>query len=179
MANDGTGLDAAGSDDPQADADGAGGKSAAPRARQVFWMHPEDPAPSAGARQGASAQAIVSEIEACARRFAETGETASIDLRCLKSMPEEREILAGALGHGEVSAVVAAIGRSEIHETSIPCVWWVSHRNSEEEIVGELIEIAEIPDLLMGDRQSVAYGLAALRSAWPFRMQEGAPIATT
>jgi hypothetical protein len=141
-------------------------------------MRVEKPALPVDARQGASAQAIVSEVEACARRFAETGETASIDLRCLKSMPEEREILAGALGHGEVSAVVAAIGRSEIHETSIPCVWWVSHRNSEEEIVGELIEIAEVPDLLMGDRQSVAYGLEALRSAWPFRMQ-GAPIVTT
>lgn len=144
----------------------------------VFWMTQSRPVLSVHAGPGASAQAIVAEIDACASRFAETGEETSIDLRCLKAMPEEREILATLLGRGEVSAVVGAIGRSEIYETSIPCVWWVRHRNTEDEIVGEFIEITEVPDVLMGDRKAVAQGLEMQRITWPFRTQREAAVKT-
>lgn len=139
--------------------------------RSVFWMSQAGPRLSVDAEPGTSARAILSEIEECASRFAAVGEEASIDLRCLKALPEEREILSALLGHGEVSARIDAIGRSEIYETSIPCVWWVCHRNTDEEIVSELIEIAEIPEVMLGDRKAVAHGLEALRIAWPFRMQ--------
>lgn len=139
----------------------------------VFWMRQSGPVLSVDAEPGSSAQAVLAEIEECALRFAAAGEEASIDLRCLKAMPVEREMLANLLGCGEVSATVDAIGRSEIYETSVPCVWWVRHRNIEEEIVGELIEINEVPEVLRGDRKAVAYGLEALRVAMPFRMQKG------
>lgn len=148
------------------------------QAHPIFWMRQSKPVLSVDAEPGASAQAILSEIEECALRFSETGEAASIDLRCLKSMPEERETLASLLGHGEVSAAINATGRTDLYETSVPCVWWVRHRDSEDEIVGELIEIAEVPDVLMGDRKAVAYGLEALRIAMPFRMQRP-PIINT
>ena len=138
----------------------------------VFWMHQSKAAAIVAAEPGVSAQAVLSEIEERAMRFSATGEAASIDLRCLKAMPDEREMLEILLGRGEVSAVLDAMGRSEIHETAIPCVWWVRHRNADDEIVGELIEIAEIPDVLMGDRSAVASGLQALRNASPFRMQK-------
>ncbi|WP_212785215.1 hydrogenase expression/formation C-terminal domain-containing protein [Ferrigenium kumadai] len=119
---------------------------------------------------GALARAVLSDIEECASRFAAVGEEASISLRCLKAMPEEREILATLLGHGEVSAIVEAVDRSEIHETSIPCVWWVSHRNAEGETIRESIEITGVPDVIIGDRRAIPYGLETLRIAWPFRM---------
>lgn len=144
----------------------------------VFWMRQSKPVLSVYAEPGASAQAILSEIEESALRFFETGDAASIDLRCLKSMPEEREMLASLLGHGEVSAAINVTGRTDLYETSVPCVWWVRHRDSEDEIVGELIEIAEVPDVLMGDRKAVAYGLEALRIAMPSRMQRP-PITNT
>ncbi|OGS81699.1 MAG: hypothetical protein A2061_08395 [Gallionellales bacterium GWA2_59_43] len=144
----------------------------------VFWMRQGKPAASASAELGASAQALLSEIEECALRFAAGGDEVSIDLRCLKSMPEERAMLAALLGHGEVSATIDTIGRSEIYETSVPCVWWVSHRDGEDEIAGELIEIAEVPEVLKGDRRAVAQGLEALCIARSFRVQR-APVATT
>ena len=144
----------------------------------VFWMRQSKPVLSVYAEPGASAQAILSEIEECVARFAAGGEGVSIDLRCLKSMPEEREMLAALLGHGEVSATIDASGRSELYETSVPCVWWVRHRNSEDEIVGEMIEIAEVPEVMLGDRKAVASGLEALCIAWSFRMQR-APVVTT
>lgn len=133
--------------------------------RPIFWMHPANRIPAIEAAPGASAQAIISEIEACAARFAETGEDASIDLRVLKAMPQEREMLAGLLGLGEASAVVNTLGRTEIQETAIPCVWWVRHRNGEDEIVGEIIEITDIPEIIVGDRMAVARGLATFRAS--------------
>jgi hypothetical protein len=57
------------------------------------------------------------------------------------------------------------MGHTQIRETSISCVWWISHRNPEGETVGELIEITAIPDLLVGDRESIIHGLETLRSA--------------
>jgi hydrogenase-1 operon protein HyaF len=152
--------------------------SNATQSRPVFWLRPAGPSLSAEANLGASAQAILAEIEACALRFAETGEENSIDLRCLKSMPQERDILLTLLGRGEVSAIVEALGLTEIHETAVPCVWWVRHRNADEEIVGELIEIAEIPEVMLGDRKAVAHGLEALRIARPFRMQKVPGVTT-
>lgn len=136
------------------------------------WTIPSQVASSTACGEpGDSARAILSEVEECASRFSAVGEEASIDLRCLKARPEERDILATLLGRGEVSAVVAAADRSEIHETSIPCVWWVRHWNEEGEIVGDSIEITDVPDVLMGDRRAVAHGLEILRIAWPFRMR--------
>lgn len=133
--------------------------------RPIFWMRPAMPTLTVEAVRGASAQAIISEIETCATRFAASGESDSIDLRFLKTMPEEREMLASLLGRGEVSVVVSALGRTEIHETAIPCVWWIRHCNSENEAVGELIEITDIPEMIVGDRMAVARGLEAFRSA--------------
>lgn len=148
------------------------------QSRPVFWMRQGGSSLTVDAEPGSSAQAIISEIEACALRFAETGEENSIDLRCLKAMPQEREILSTLLGRGEVSAIVEALGLTEIHETAVPCVWWVRHRNADEEIVGELIEITEIPEVMLGDRKAVAHGLEALRIAWPFRMQRVPGVTT-
>ncbi|WP_435626690.1 hydrogenase expression/formation C-terminal domain-containing protein [Candidatus Ferrigenium straubiae] len=133
--------------------------------RPIFWMRPAKPALTVEAAPGTSAQAIASEIEVCAARFAADGEDNSIDLRFLKAMPQEREALATLLGQGEVSAVVSALGRTEIRETAIPCVWWVRHHNEEGEIVGELIEITAVPEIITGDRMAVARGLEAFRSA--------------
>ncbi len=148
------------------------GKPGATQAHPVFWLRPANSVMTVDAAPGASAHAVLAEVEESASRFAATGEGASIDLRCLKAMPQERETLAALLGRGEVSATIDTVGRSEVYETSVPCVWWVRHWNTEDEIVGELIEIAEIPELLMSDRKAVAYGLAVLR------MQRAASVDT-
>lgn len=143
----------------------------------VFWLRSAGSIVTVDAVPGETARAIVSEVAACATRFAETGEVATIDLRFLKAMATERETLAALLGKGEVTATVDSLGRTEVQETSIPCVWWVRHRDSEGETVGEFIEIADIPDLLVGDPEAVAQGLEALRAARPISAREQ-PIAS-
>lgn len=141
----------------------SGGTAGDHSPQRVIWL--QDVSPSAlsslaiAAEPGSSAKAIFSEITTGAKRLLADGESSSIDLRFLKSMPEERAILDGLLGRGEVSAVVDSIGRSRVIETAIPCVWWIQHFNSDGEMVGELIEIADLPELLMGDRSAIAFAL--------------------
>ncbi|MBS4095510.1 MAG: hypothetical protein KGZ83_01560 [Sulfuricella sp.] len=131
----------------------------------TFWIHPDTSSGlTIATALGSSALALVSEIAVCAARFVATGEGTSIDLRCLKAMPGERDILANLLGKGEVFSVEDTRGHSEFQETLVPCVWWVRHRNSDDETVGELIEIGDISAVVTGDRGAVAPGLEALRS---------------
>ena len=132
--------------------------------RPIIWMQAVSSSTVVEVERGSAARAILSEVAVCAEHLVARGEGSSIDLRFLKSTPDERAILLNLLGRGEVSAVVDSIGRSEIQETAIPCVWWVRHFNSDDEIVGELIEVADIPELLVGDRQAVAPSLAALHA---------------
>lgn len=137
--------------------------AAAPgRAHPVFWLKASAPAITVAAPAGTMAGAILAEIVAAAGRYADTGIPEAVDLRFLKAMPEERAILAERLGRGEVHATVESLGRSEVQETALPCVWWLRHRDSEGETVGESIEIAEVPELLAGDRGDIKAGLAAV-----------------
>jgi len=141
------------------------------QSRPVFWMHAVSPPLTElpiSAVPGDTARAILSEISEHAAGLSTQGTTHSIDLRFLKSMPEEREMLTRLLGCGEVSAIVDSVGCSEIHETAIPCVWWISHLNSDNETVGELIEISTIPELLVGDVTAIGPALEALRAREPF-----------
>jgi len=96
-----------------------------PQDRPIIWMQAVTSIASAStveAEPGSAARAILSEISVRAERLVDHGEGSSIDLRFLKSTPDERGSLLSLLGRGEVSAVVDSIGRSEIQETSIPCV---------------------------------------------------------
>ena len=106
--------------------------------------------------------AILNEIAALLEKFAAVGETGLIDLKSLPFSPAEYEQLRFALGRGEVSARLDAIGNSEIVETHFPGVWWVTHYNVEGDIVADLIEIASVPGILQSQPEDVRAGLARL-----------------
>jgi hydrogenase-1 operon protein HyaF len=65
--------------------------------------------------------------------------------------PGDYELLKETLGYGEINVSIDAMGPTEIYETAIPGIWWVTHYNSEEENVGEYIEITELPELIKTD----------------------------
>ena len=108
--------------------------------------------------------AILSEIAALLDKFSASGETALIDLKSLPFSPGEYEQLRFALGRGEVSARLDAIGNSEIIETHFPGVWWVTHYNVEGDIVADLIEIAAVPNILQSQPDDVRAGLARMQA---------------
>ena len=53
------------------------------------------------------------------------------------------------LGTGEVAATVDALGLTRARETAVPGVWWVTHHDGDDAVVGELIEITACPELIV------------------------------
>lgn len=109
-------------------------------------------------------RAIAHEIETLLGRLIHDGEVGSIDLRSLPMSPEDFANLRALLGEGEVSAVVNALGPTEVRETGVRGVWWVTHRNSEDDTLVELIEITHVPEILKAHPDDVEDGLEWLRA---------------
>lgn len=110
-----------------------------------------------------NADALLAEIATLLERWLDAGVPGSIDLRGLPLSPADFVYLRERLGLGEVRAEVQALGVSEVRETAHPGVWWITHRNIDQEVMAELIEINAIPDILKSQREDVREGLTRLR----------------
>ena len=119
---------------------------------------------AAGTSSIGNVTAILTEIACLLEKLASNGETGLIDLKSLPFSPGEYEQLRLALGRGEVSARLDAIGASEIIETHFPGVWWVTHYNVEGDIVADLIEVATVPNILCSQPEDVRAGLERLHA---------------
>jgi hydrogenase-1 operon protein HyaF len=112
---------------------------------------------------GGGVNAILHEIVRLLERLATFEEPAAIDLRSLPMSPQDRTELQRALGEGEVLATLNAEGTSKIHETRVPGVWWVEHRDQAGELIAELIEVTRVPEILASAADEIAAGARALR----------------
>lgn len=86
----------------------------------------------------------------------------TIDLGSLPFAPGELHELEAALGKGEVSAHLDALGASQIHETAYPGVWWIEHRNVHDEVTGRYVEITRTPGILSSQFADICAGRARL-----------------
>ena len=118
----------------------------------------------AGAEPTAQVLAIASEIEQHLKALLKDGQNASIDLRSLPLSPGDYQALKALLGEGEVSARLDALGPSTIYETAIPGVWWLVHRNDSDELMADLIEITDCPDILKTQTEDLRDGPERLRA---------------
>jgi hydrogenase-1 operon protein HyaF len=116
------------------------------------------------AEPSAQVLAIASEIEQHLKTFISEGRTASIDLRSLPLAPGDYQALKALLGEGEVSARLDALGPSSIYETAVPGVWWLVHRNASDEVMADLIEITDCPDILKTQKEDLRDGPERLRA---------------
>jgi hydrogenase-1 operon protein HyaF len=112
---------------------------------------------------GGGVTAILTEIVRLLERLASLDEPAAIDLRSLPMSPQDRTELQNALGEGEVQATLNAEGISRIHETRVPGVWWVEHRDRHGEPIAELIEVSRVPQILASASEEIAAGARDLR----------------
>jgi hydrogenase-1 operon protein HyaF len=110
-------------------------------------------------------QALLSEIAAMLQKLLDHGEPGVIDLAGLPFAPGEYEQLREALGQGELTARLEALGTSEIVETRFPGVWWLTHYNVEGDIVADGIEVTLLPEILKSQPEDVRAGLARLQEA--------------
>lgn len=107
---------------------------------------------------------ILHEVRHALQRLLDSGETTTIDLRALPMAPGEEATIEAALGVGELSIKLDALGPSTITETQFSGVWLVTHFNTEEEILGKFIEITRIPELMIAQTEDMQSGLEQLKS---------------
>lgn len=105
---------------------------------------------------------ILNEVTHALDKLLETGEPTVIDLGGLPFGPGELEELEAALGEGELTASLDALGSSSIRETAYPGVWWLEHRNVHDEVVGRYLEITRSPEILSSQDADIAAGRARL-----------------
>jgi hydrogenase-1 operon protein HyaF len=116
---------------------------------------------------------LLHEIRHALARLAEGGDGTVIDLRSLPLAPGEERRIEEALGGGEISAELSALGRSMIVETSYPGVWLITHWNSEDEVIGRFIEVTYVPELLQSQPGDVQAGLERLSGELEERPETG------
>lgn len=122
----------------------------------------------AGAEDGgggaptAMAEALLREIADHMRAVGAGGERRTVTLRGLPIGPADYAALRAALGEGEVSARVSALGVTEIAETALAGVWWITERAADGDVTGEHVEIAPFPLILAAHPDDIAAGAQAL-----------------
>ncbi len=107
-------------------------------------------------------QPILNEILHALDRLIDSDEATTIDLAGLPFAPGELDALQAALGTGEVSAQLDALGTSIIRETLYPGVWWIEHRNVYDEVVGRYLEVTRMPEILLSQVADICTGRARL-----------------
>lgn len=95
------------------------------------------------------AEAVLTEVVEMLGRLLENGKGDSIDLRSLPLSPADRKWLDEQLGRGEVEISLDAGGRSILAETAFHGVWKVVHRDVDDRIVAELIEVGYVPEIVL------------------------------
>lgn len=99
--------------------------------------------------------AILCELQTRLKTQNAEGLDDSIDLHTLPLFPSDYELLKKTLGYGEIHISIDAIGPTEIYETAISGIWWLTHYNSEDEIIAEYIEITTLPEIVKTDSREL------------------------
>ena len=118
---------------------------------------------------GGGVQAILAEIVAMLENLATSGAGGQIDIRSVPLSPTELDTLKYTLGKGEATIELSLGGPSRCEETAFPGVWWVRHMNPEGDVVAELIEVAEVPNILAYDDDELLDGIESLSLRLPGR----------
>ena len=98
---------------------------------------------------------LLHEVKHAMSNLIDNDETTIIDLRSIPLAPGEEDKILNALGEGEISARLTALGTSEIIETQYSGVWVVTHYNDDNEIMSRFIEVTTIPDILRSPREDI------------------------
>jgi hydrogenase-1 operon protein HyaF len=117
-----------------------------------------------GMQSDGNARALLNEIATLLQKLLTSGEGGSIDLARIPLTDEDYDLLDDVLGEGEVRADVNTLGASQVAETGVPGVWWVTHFNADDEVMAEFIEVSYCPEILLAPREDVQDGLDALRA---------------
>jgi hydrogenase-1 operon protein HyaF len=105
---------------------------------------------------------LLHEVRHALERLAKGEDGTVIDLQSVPLAPGEQERIEELLGKGEVRAELDALGPSVVQETSYPGVWLVTHRNTEQAVVGRFIEVTHMPELLKSQQADIEQAISRL-----------------
>jgi hydrogenase-1 operon protein HyaF len=105
---------------------------------------------------------LLHEIRHALRRVAEGGQGTTIDLGSLPLAPGEEKRIEDLLGQGEVRAELNALGPTVVQETRYAGVWFITHRNTEQEVVARFIEVTRMPELLLAQSEDMRRAVSEL-----------------
>lgn len=108
-------------------------------------------------------RALLQELQTMLQRLVDTGENHCIDIRSLPMLPGDYDRLQHILGEGEIMATIDSLGPSHVRETAIPGIWWISHKNADDDILTEFIEITRLPAILQTQAEDLHEAPARLR----------------
>jgi len=108
------------------------------------------------------ANAVMNELSDHLKRLADEGETSIVDLQSLPMTEADIDELADMLGVGEVKATVSSIGTSSVRETAYRGIWWVTHYGHDEKVVSELIEITQVPEILITHMDEIRHSAQSI-----------------
>jgi hydrogenase-1 operon protein HyaF len=121
------------------------------------------PASSADSILTGNATAVLHEVLGLLNALAERNETGVIDLGGMPLSQADKVWLSEKLGRGEVEMTLALDGVSQIRETSFHGVWWLIHRNENNVVTGEFIEVNRVPDLVLAHADDIRRSAESLR----------------
>ena len=104
------------------------------------------------------ARPLLYELQALLTRYLETGQMGAIDLTALPLTPADLDWLETQLGPGEIQMTLESQGRSTLVETGLPGVWWIRHYNEAGELLTQLLEVTEVPELARAHRDEMQRG---------------------
>ena len=107
-------------------------------------------------------QPVLVEVMHALDRLLDENTPTTIDLAGLPFGPGELDRLEDTLGHGELVAQLDALGNSRIRETAYPGVWWIEHRNANDEVTGRYVEVTRLPEILCSQDADISAARARL-----------------
>ena len=108
------------------------------------------------------ASALMVELNDHLNNLISSGETHVIDLLSLPLNEADINELADLLGVGEVKATISSIGSSSIRETAYSGIWWITHYGDDEKVLSELIEVTQVPQILITHMDEVRHSAQVL-----------------
>ena len=99
--------------------------------------------------------AVIHELKQLLDDYLHTGKPGVIDIKSIPMSSSDYEDLKQRLGRGEVTAKARLAGDTEVFETAFSGIWWVIHRNIDDRILAEQLEIGRIPEVLCAHEDDI------------------------
>lgn len=106
---------------------------------------------------------ILHEMVGMLKTLSSSGQGNVLDLRHEPLSLDDIAELKNILGQGEVDANLSVLGKTNIRETNISGVWWITHYNPDGDIINESIEITLCPEILKNSPEDLEPALVRLQ----------------